>query len=310
MANGVASAGPAQLLEPLNDRSSGVPIFLVPGAGMQAGGFRALGSLLPVPAYGVSWPKDAWPRERWPATLTELAALVLEEVRRLRPSGPYLFSGHSFGATVALEMARLAELSEERVALVALLDPRSLRPASADLSGTFGGITLADTLALLSQSAVGDGARYAEQMEQLAGVEADRQEEVLQRGLGATALGMLRHVHETSRWYADLLAGGASADEPAALSARVAVLSAKETWREEVQGSESRAETTVREFQAAIFQTDAEVAERLARWCGGAAPTPARLPGGHFAMLNEPHVVPVALRLCQAIADAGIEEWA
>ncbi|CAK9057424.1 Mycoketide-CoA synthase (Polyketide synthase Pks12), partial [Durusdinium trenchii] len=44
------------------------PIFLVPGAGMQAGSFRVLANRLGVPAYGLSWPPGL-PRSQWPSSL-------------------------------------------------------------------------------------------------------------------------------------------------------------------------------------------------------------------------------------------------
>ncbi|CAE8623413.1 unnamed protein product [Polarella glacialis] len=52
-----SSSSPRRLLERLNERTTGSPVFLVPGAGLQAAGFQALAALLPVPAYGISWPK-------------------------------------------------------------------------------------------------------------------------------------------------------------------------------------------------------------------------------------------------------------
>ncbi|HKV10347.1 MAG TPA: amino acid adenylation domain-containing protein, partial [Thermoanaerobaculia bacterium] len=56
------------------------------------------------------------------ATIEEMAARYVEEIRGVQPSGPYLVGGWSFGGLAAFEVARrLAEQGEE-VALLAVLD--------------------------------------------------------------------------------------------------------------------------------------------------------------------------------------------
>eukprot|EP00971_Amphidinium_carterae_P335505 6471402-Amphidinium_carterae.1 len=40
---------------------------------------------------------------------------VVLEAQLLQPSGPYIFIGHSFGATLCLEMARLVEANGDKV---------------------------------------------------------------------------------------------------------------------------------------------------------------------------------------------------
>lgn len=47
----------------------------------------------------------------------------LKDLRRLQPRGPYTLIGHSLGAFIALDMARLLEGLGDTVELVALLDP-------------------------------------------------------------------------------------------------------------------------------------------------------------------------------------------
>lgn len=301
-------AAPAALLEQLNERTAGLPLFVVPGAGMQTAGLRALASMLPMPVHGACWPKDHMPRDQWPTSLSDLAALLLEAVRAARPSGPYLLAGHSFGATICVEMARQLEAAGEEVALAALLDPRTLTPISEASKATFGNATLADTLALLARSAASDGARYAEQLERLADVDAAEHAEILRRDLGAAAAGMLEHVHETSQWQALLIAEAEASD--ACLAARMTVLRAEETWLREATSPESRADQVARASQLAIFQRDDEVADRAARSCSKQEPGFVRVPGGHFALLQEPHVVSTALKLCQAVVEAGAADYA
>jgi len=62
----------------------------------------------------------------------------------------------------------------------------------------------------------------------------------------------------------------------------------------------------VRQFQAATFEDDGAVADRVAPWCSGGVVTSLRIPGTHFTMLHEPHVVTVALRLCRLLDEVGI----
>jgi thioesterase domain-containing protein/acyl carrier protein len=318
-ASGSGAAPPAELLpnllEKLNARTTGPSLFLVPGAGLQASGFEALATLLPVPAYGVSWPRGALPRDEWPSTLEALAALILREVRALQPTGPYLFAGHSFGCAVCVEMARLAEALGETVALVALLDPRNLPPVQVE-TGELAHPSLADTLALLSQ-AVADGSRYTEQLEELAPLDAAGQQAALRQRLGSAGLAALEHVQETSAWYASLLAGSGSTEARPRLLARKVLLRADQTWCEQDvavpseaaddrrTSAQKRAEKMVRAYQAAVFQHDEEVAQRAASWCGGEHVATRRVPGGHFGMLHEPQaVLSTALHLCQELLQA------
>jgi len=294
-------------MEKLNERTTGQPLFLVPGAGLQAGGFQALAALLPVPAYGISWPKGGLPRERWPSSLEELAALFLAEVRVAQPEGPYSLAGHSFGATVCLEMAKQAEAAGETISLVALLDPRTLLRVDAGLGDAFRTAGILEHVALLSQT-VADGTRYAALVEELSKMEPERREDELQNRLGAGVWGGLEHVRQTSGWYAALLAAAGQETEASSLaSGRVVWLRAAETWLSEASASDGMAESTIRSVQVAVFQDDKEVAKRLANWgkaaSAAAASAPVRVPGGHYAMLHEPHVAKTALRLCHALAE-------
>eukprot|EP00928_Gymnodinium_smaydae_P004000 TRINITY_DN11406_c0_g2_i2.p1 TRINITY_DN11406_c0_g2~~TRINITY_DN11406_c0_g2_i2.p1 ORF type:complete len:2568 (+),score=644.11 TRINITY_DN11406_c0_g2_i2:184-7887(+) len=304
-ASAPAVADGLKIFERLNDRDTGAPLFLVPGAGMQAGGFRALAALLPVPVYGASWPRGLRPREEWPESLEELAALFLKEVAGiLAPGAPLHLAGHSFGGAVCLEMARQSREAGQAPALIALLDPRNLPPLQVDLGAAFRAVGLAETLALLSALAPGkDGQRYAEQYEAVAKLpDAAAREAELRRTLNAGALASLEHVNQTSQWYASLLgtaqgASDAAAGEPAAKT--VVLLRAAETWREEAaQGAEGAA-ATVRDFQANLFQDDATIASRVPE------AVTFSVPGGHFAMLQEPHAATVALQLCHALVLAG-----
>eukprot|EP00959_Pyramimonas_sp_CCMP1952_P060385 1261613-Pyramimonas_sp.AAC.1 len=82
-----------------------------------------------------------------------LATLFFEQVQLIQPEGPYHFAGHSFGASVAVEMAQVAQSRGAAVVLVGLLDARSLPPFNVDIGSTFSETTLVDSLALLSETA-------------------------------------------------------------------------------------------------------------------------------------------------------------
>jgi len=294
--------GAAQIVEKLNERSYGLPVFLIPGAGLQSGAFRSLAALLPVPAYGISWPRGFRGRTEWPATLRELAELLLQEIQSVWPSGPYFLAGHSFGATLCVEIAQIAESRGLLVATVALLDPRSLLPIQADLSNAFSVTGLVETLALLSQTA-DDGARYLAPVEQLMQLEAPERDDAIKKMLNPAAMASLEHVHETSQWFAGLLKTCTA--QSVRLSAHVSLLTAAETWREEAPADMSAAENVVRTFQAQIFQESDDVLNRISQFSNPDAVSRSCVPAGHFAMLREPFVVNIALQLCHCLIEGS-----
>jgi len=294
-AAGASQAPVAPMLEQLNDRSLGPKVFLVPGAGMQAGGFRAFANLLPVPAYGLSWPRGISPREEWPSTLTALAQTFLAEIKKEQSSGPYVLLGHSFGCSVALELARLLEASGETVSLLGLMEPRHLTPLVADVETAFASTGLVDSLALLSQVAA-DGRHFAEQLEVVCREDGPAaQEKAVRRVLNPATLGALEHVHETSQWYSTLLQRGSTEAPQQTLKCAAFILHAEETWLHEPSSTEGVAQKMVRAVQSATFQTDKQVQERAPSFFSG-KPSMVKAPGSHFTMLHEPNVLGVALR--------------
>ncbi len=54
--------------------------------------------------------------------VSEIAAHFIDELRTVRPRGPYLLGGYSFGGIVAFEMAQQLSKSGEEIALLALFD--------------------------------------------------------------------------------------------------------------------------------------------------------------------------------------------
>ena len=64
-----------------------------------------------------------------PGSIEETAAHYIEEMRSIRPKGPYLLLGHSAGGVVAFEMARQLAAVGEEVPFLGLLDVNFPHPA-------------------------------------------------------------------------------------------------------------------------------------------------------------------------------------
>jgi amino acid adenylation domain-containing protein len=69
--------------------------------------------------------------EAYPASIEEMAARYLREVRRIQPAGPYRLGGWSMGGLVAFEMARQLASEGKSPDLVALIDtlPPAVEPS-------------------------------------------------------------------------------------------------------------------------------------------------------------------------------------
>jgi amino acid adenylation domain-containing protein len=111
----------------------GTPLFCVhPGLGL-AWPYAGLTRHLPAgPVYGLQTSVLANPDHR-PASVTEMAAEYLAEVRRIQPHGPYRLLGWSFGGVVAHAMATALQAAGERVELLALMDSYPVPAAAANL---------------------------------------------------------------------------------------------------------------------------------------------------------------------------------
>ncbi|WP_070009638.1 non-ribosomal peptide synthetase [Streptomyces abyssalis] len=111
------------VLLPLRDTGTRPPLFCVhPAAGIAwsyAGLTTPLGAGQPV--YGLQ-ARGLDGTEVLPATIAEMAADYLAQVRQVQPSGPYHLLGWSFGGLVAHEMAVQLQTSGERVGLLSVLD--------------------------------------------------------------------------------------------------------------------------------------------------------------------------------------------
>jgi thioesterase domain-containing protein len=116
-------ARPASCLVPIQADGDRPPLFLVHGIGGRVLNYiplaRYLGPHQPVYGFEACGLGGA----ELPSTnVGDMAARYVEELRAVRPSGPYHLGGYSFGGLVAFEMARQLSAAGERVALLAVLD--------------------------------------------------------------------------------------------------------------------------------------------------------------------------------------------
>ncbi|MFV2198105.1 non-ribosomal peptide synthetase, partial [Nocardiopsis sp. LOL_012] len=114
-------AGALDVLLPLQPEGEGRPLFCVhPAAGMSwcfAGLARRIGG----PLYGLQSRALREP-DALPASVEEIAADYLRQIREVQPEGPYRFLGYSFGGLVAHAMATALQEQGEEVELLALMD--------------------------------------------------------------------------------------------------------------------------------------------------------------------------------------------
>ena len=116
-------AAPTGFALPVSTTGSQAPIFLVNGYGGTVVPFKALAKELgpDQPLYIVDTALD---QARYPnvKSIEDLAAVMLAELRRIQPRGPYRLCGYSLGGDVAWEIARQLEASGEVPGLLVLLD--------------------------------------------------------------------------------------------------------------------------------------------------------------------------------------------
>jgi amino acid adenylation domain-containing protein len=131
MARLLRAGGPDRVppcLVGIRTEGSGLPFFCVHPAGGDVLAFAPLArALAGRPFYGLQSRGLAGGEPL--ATIEEMAALYLEEIRGVQPQGPYLLGGWSLGALIAFEMARQLDAAGEEVALLAVLD------STPDLAG-------------------------------------------------------------------------------------------------------------------------------------------------------------------------------
>ena len=117
-------------LVPIQVGGSRRPLFLVHALGGNVLTYRhlarRLGSDQPVYALQAQGLDGRQPPLR---RVEDMATQYIAAIREVQPEGPYCLSGHSFGGTVAFEMARQLTAAGQRVCLVALIDADNIAPA-------------------------------------------------------------------------------------------------------------------------------------------------------------------------------------
>ncbi|GII00795.1 amino acid adenylation domain-containing protein [Planobispora takensis] len=109
---------PLAVLLPLRESGSRPPLFCVHPAGGLSWCYSGLIRHVPDrPIYGLQARHDPLP-----ASLRELAADYVEQLRTVQPAGPYHLLGWSTGGVIAQEMAVQLRLAGHEVALLAVLD--------------------------------------------------------------------------------------------------------------------------------------------------------------------------------------------
>ncbi len=144
-------AGPWSPLVAIQPRGGRVPLFFVHPVGGQVLCYSDLARELgpDQPFYGLQAADLARLGDE-EASIEEMAARYVAAVRAVRPRGPYLLGGWSFGGFVAFEMAQQLTRAGEAVPLVAMLDTRppgaERRPADLDECVHLAGLARAEAL--------------------------------------------------------------------------------------------------------------------------------------------------------------------
>jgi thioesterase domain-containing protein len=136
------------ILVPIQARGEEPPLFLVHPAGGDVLCFAGLGRYLGPgqPVYGLQ-SRGLSGADSPLGRIEDMAALYLEEMKRVQPSGPYRLGGWSLGGLIAWEMALQLRDQGEEVALLALLD------SSPEIAGGTSEAPLEDDAAFLADMA-------------------------------------------------------------------------------------------------------------------------------------------------------------
>jgi thioesterase domain-containing protein len=153
LAQRYGASGSGKIRSLVSLRSSGQlpPIFAVPGVYGNVLGFADLARELgpEQPFYGLqSLGLDGM--EAPLNSIESMASLYIEELRSVRPAGPYALVGACFGATVAFEMTHQLLRIGEDVAFLGLLDPTGREGQNSN------GENVASPRALIRLIALGD----------------------------------------------------------------------------------------------------------------------------------------------------------
>ncbi|MDI3282428.1 non-ribosomal peptide synthetase/type I polyketide synthase [Polyangium sp. 15x6] len=106
----------------LNHGGTRPPLFLVHPIDGDVACYEALAQAIPDrPVYAIRSPMLLDPAAR-PDSISDMASLYLEQLRKVSPRGPYFLGGWSFGGVIAIEMTRQLVRSGDEVARLVLFD--------------------------------------------------------------------------------------------------------------------------------------------------------------------------------------------
>lgn len=114
-------------LVPIQPAGSKPPLFMIHGVGGNIISFYGLAKRLgrDQPVYGIQ-AQGLLSGQPGLLRLEDMASAYVRAIREVQPHGPYHFLGYSFGGTVAMEMAHQLRAAGEEVALLGMLDSKSL----------------------------------------------------------------------------------------------------------------------------------------------------------------------------------------
>ncbi|HYP28778.1 MAG TPA: thioesterase domain-containing protein, partial [Blastocatellia bacterium] len=130
------SPGPPSSVIPINPHGEKLPFFCMHAAGGVPHSYihlaHSLGPDQPfyaLQSYGLDLGQEPL------STVEDMAAVYIEDIRRVQPAGPYQIGGWSFGVPVSFEVAQQLTAMGEEVRLLVLMDsPRNCNPADRVLS--------------------------------------------------------------------------------------------------------------------------------------------------------------------------------
>jgi len=117
-------------LIPMQPAGTKPPFFCVHGVGGNVLNYRPLSQRLgnDQPFYGLQ-ARGMDGKQPPIATIEEMAAVYLSEIKKVQPHGPYLVGGASFGGVVAYEMAQQLRAAGDAASFVALFDTNAVDSA-------------------------------------------------------------------------------------------------------------------------------------------------------------------------------------
>jgi thioesterase domain-containing protein/acyl carrier protein len=148
----------------IQPQGSSQPFFSMPGAGGSVFYFHALARRLGLdqPFYGLQ--ARGLDGESTPHTRVEdIAAYNIDALQVIQPQGPYLLGGHSFGASVAFEMAQQLRKQGHEVARLFILDTTA--PAFIDKPALPDNASLPDDASLMANIATIWGRLFGKNLE-------------------------------------------------------------------------------------------------------------------------------------------------